>query len=114
MDMRINIKMRMRVLNGRHEAEMLYLFHPEGEGALPRVFLLQMQIGVEEDEVNISFQALKAPQQQLLTLLLRLTTFDLRRQVNKALLAYHVGKTHFSYTATTAGSSILVTFLHLD
>lgn len=54
--------------------------HPEREGALPRVFLFQMQVRVEEDEVNVSLQVLQAPQQQLLTLLLRLTTFDLRKQ----------------------------------
>lgn len=36
-----------------------------------------MQVRVEEDEVNVALQALQAPEQQLLTLFLRLTTFDL-------------------------------------
>lgn len=97
--MYINIKMRWsRVENCNSGAEILYLFHPESEGALPGVFLLQMQICVEEDEVNVAFQALQAPQQQLLTILLCLTTFDLRKQVNKALLVYQVGKTNFLYS----------------
>lgn len=55
----------------------LNLFHPESEGALPWVLFLQVQVGVEEDEVNVSLQVLQAPQQQLLTLTVRLTTFDL-------------------------------------
>lgn len=58
----------------------LNLFHPESEGALPRVLLLQVQVGVEEDEVNVSLQVLQAPQQQLLTLAVRLATFDLNRE----------------------------------
>lgn len=58
----------------------LNLFHPESEGALPRVFLLQVQIRVEEDEVKVSLQVLQAPQQQLLTLTVCLTTFDLDRR----------------------------------
>lgn len=58
-----------------------------------------MQVCVEEDEVNVALQVLQAPQQQLLTLLLRLTTFDLRKEVNKALLVYHEGtKQCFSYS----------------
>lgn len=40
----------------------LNLFHPESEGALPRVLLLQVQVRVEEDEVNVSLQVLEAPQ----------------------------------------------------
>lgn len=58
----------------------LNLFHPESEGALPRVLLLQVQVRVEEDEVNVSLQVLEAPQQLLLTLTLRLTAFDLNRE----------------------------------
>lgn len=58
----------------------LNLFHPEIEGALPRVLLLQVQVRVEEDEVNVSLQVLEAPQQLLLTLTLRLTAFDLNRE----------------------------------
>lgn len=58
----------------------LNLFHPESEGALPRVLLLQVQVCVEEDEVNVSLQVLEAPQQLLLTLTLRLTAFDLNRE----------------------------------
>lgn len=42
-----------------------------------------MQVCVEEDEVNVALQVLQAPKQQLLTLLLRLTTFDLRKERRK-------------------------------
>lgn len=42
-----------------------------------------MQVCVEEDEVNVALQVLQAPKQQLLTLLLRLTTFDLRKEKKK-------------------------------
>lgn len=37
-----------------------------------------MQVRVEEDEVNVALQVLQALQQQLLTVLLRLATFDLK------------------------------------
>lgn len=57
-----------------------HLFHPESEGALPGVFLLQVQVCVEEDEVNVALQVLQAPQQQLLTLALRFTAFDLKKK----------------------------------
>lgn len=68
------------VLQNRKSQQMhvqLNLFHPESKRALPRVLLLQVQVRVEEDEVNVSLQVLEAPQQQLLTLTLRLTAFDL-------------------------------------
>ena len=39
-----------------------------------------MQVSVEEDEVNVALQVLQAPQQQLLAILLRLATFDLREE----------------------------------
>lgn len=42
-----------------------------------------MQVRVKEDEVNVALQVLQAPQQQPLTLRLRLTTLDLRKEVNK-------------------------------
>lgn len=57
-----------------------HLFHPEGEGALPGVFLLQVQVCVEEDEVNVALQVLQAPQQRLLTLALHFTAFDLKNK----------------------------------
>ncbi len=39
-----------------------------------------MQVCVEENEVNVALQVLQAPEQQLLTLLLCLSTFDLRKE----------------------------------
>lgn len=45
-----------------------------------------MQVRVEEDEVNVALQVLQAPQQQLLAVLLRLTTFDLRRKGARGVL----------------------------
>ena len=63
----------LTLLNGRRT----YLLHPQGEGALPRVFLLQVQVCVEEDEVHVALQVLQAPQQQQLCLFFRFTRFDL-------------------------------------
>lgn len=66
--------------DSKSRAEILYLFHPKCERALPRVLLLQMQVCVEEDEVNVALQVLQAFQEKLLTLLLCLTTFDLKEK----------------------------------
>lgn len=67
-----------------------------------------MQVCVEEDEVNVALQVLQAPQQQLLALLLRLTTFDLRAEVNKKLY-WH--KRHiFFHAATTLSVAYLLHF----
>lgn len=38
-----------------------YLTHPEAEGPLPGVLLLQVQVGVEEDQVDVALQVLQAP-----------------------------------------------------
>lgn len=61
-----------------------------------------MQVRVEEDEVNVALQVLQAPQQQLLTVLLRLTTFDLRKEAIKAVVGYQAGTTN----------TLFATFLH--
>lgn len=47
-----------------------HLPHPEAEGPLPGVLLLQVQVGVEEDQVDVALQVLQAPQMQHLRLLL--------------------------------------------
>lgn len=47
-----------------------HLPHPEAEGPLPGVLLLQVQVGVEEDQVDVALQVLQAPQMQRLRLLL--------------------------------------------
>lgn len=41
-----------------------HLTHPEAEGPLPGVLLLQVQVGVEEDEEDVALQVLQAPQLQ--------------------------------------------------
>lgn len=67
---------------------LIYLFHPDREGAMPGVPLLQMQVGVKEDEVNVTLQELQANEQLLLTLLFCLLRFDLKTKNSEALFIY--------------------------
>lgn len=55
-----------------------HLVHPLAEGLLPGVLLLQVQVGVEEDQVHVALQVLQTPQQQLMAFLLRFATLDLQ------------------------------------
>lgn len=74
---------RRKEANGVGEGA--YLFHPEREGALPGVLLLQVEVGVEEDEIDVALQVLEALQQQRLALRLRLSAFDLKKEQRQPL-----------------------------